>query len=321
MQAIVQTQYGSPDKLQLQEVEKPSPQANEVLVKIHAAAANPADWHMIRGKPFFIRFQAGFPKPKHPIPGFDFAGTIEAVGSGVTQFKPGDAVFGEVLNGAFADYVCATPDQIVLKPANVSFEQAAAAPMVGFTAIQGLRDSGHLQPGQKVLINGASGGIGTFAVQYAKSVGAEVTGVCSTRNLDLVRSIGADQVVDYTQDDFTRTTYDLIFDTVGNRSAAHYKRALNPNGRCVVAGFTSLGHLLIQVFLLGSWFSRTGSRKIGNMGVAQPNQQDLLVIKDLLEAGKVVPVIDQTYPLNQTAAAIRHLETGHARGKVIIMMG
>ncbi|HEX3052066.1 MAG TPA: NAD(P)-dependent alcohol dehydrogenase [Aggregatilineaceae bacterium] len=320
MQAIVQTQYGSPEVLHLQEVEKPSPQEHEVLVKIHAAAANPADWHMIRGKPFFIRFTAGFPKPKHPIPGFDFAGIIEAVGSGVTQFKPGDEVFGEVSNGAFADYVCATPDQIVLKPANVSFEQAAAAPMVGFTAIQGLRDTGRIQSGQKVLINGASGGIGTFAVQYAKSVGAQVTGVCSTRNLDLVRSIGADHVVDYTQDDFTKTTYDLIFDTVGNRSAAHYKRALNPNGRCVVAGFTTMPHMLFQIMVLGSLLSATGSRKIGGMGVARPNQQDLLLIKDLLEAGKVVPVIDKTYPLSQTAAAIRHLETGHARGKVIITM-
>ena len=230
MKAITYTQYGSPDVLQFIEVEKPAPKDNEVLVKVHAAATNPYDWHMLRGEPFFARFVMGFPKPKNRILGADFAGTVEAVGSSVTQFKPGDAVFGEVGAGAFAELVCVAQDQVALKPANSSFEEAAAVPMVGYTAIQGLRDYGHLQAGQKVLINGASGGIGTFAVQYARSVGAEVTGVCSTRNVELVRSIGADHVVDYTQEDFSKTgqRYDLIFDTVSNRSAADYRRALTP---------------------------------------------------------------------------------------------
>ncbi|MBN1202814.1 MAG: NAD(P)-dependent alcohol dehydrogenase [Anaerolineae bacterium] len=320
MKAIVYTQYGSPDVLQLTEVEKPTPKADEVLIKVHAAAANPADWHLIRGKPFFVRFEAGFPKPKNTIPGLDIAGRVEAVGSGVTQFQPGDEVFGSLGAGGFAEYASVPENGIVLKPADCSFEEAASVPCVGFTALQGLRDYGHIQAGQKVLINGASGGVGTFAVQYARSVGAEVTGVCSTRNLDLVRSIGADHVVDYTQEDFTRTgqRYDLIFCAVGNRSASAYKRALNPNGRCVVTGFTTLAHLIVQVVLLGSWVSRTSNKKIGLMGVAQPNQQDLLVIKNLLETGKVAPVIDRRYPLSETADAIRYLEAGHARGKVII---
>lgn len=324
MKAMVCTRYGSPDVLQLQEVEKPTPKDNQVLVKIHATSANPADWHLMRGEPFIFRFLGlGFPKPKQPILGIDIAGRVEAVGSSVTQFKPGDEVFGSVSAGGFAEYAAAPENTLVLKPAKVSFEEAASTPVVGFTALQGLRDYAHLQAGQKVLINGASGGVGSFAVQYAKSAGAEVTGVCSTRNLDLVRSMGADHVIDYTQEDFTRTGqhYDLIFCAVGNRSAADYKRALNPNGICAIAGFTTMAHLLFQAVVMGTWLSKTGTQKIGLMGVAKQNQKDLLVIKELLETGKVVPVIDQRYPLSETAEAIRYLETRHARGKVVITMG
>lgn len=319
MKAIVCTKYGPPDVLQLKEVEKPTPRDNEILVRVHVAAANPADWHLMRAKPFFVRLGNGFLKPKNPIPGLDMAGRVEAVGSSVTQFQPGDAVFGCV-TGAFAEYVLARECDLALKPANLSFEQAAAVPVVAFTALQGLRDTGQIQSGQRVLVNGASGGVGTFAVQLATHFGAEVTGVCSTRNLDLVRSIGADHVVDYTREDFTRTgqRYDLLFDAVGNRSAAAYKRALAPNGRCVVAGFTTLSHLLVQVVLLGTWVSRTSSQKILLMGESKPDQDDLRFVKELLDTGKVVPVIDRRYPLSETADAIRYLETGHARGKVII---
>jgi NADPH:quinone reductase-like Zn-dependent oxidoreductase len=320
MKAIVYTKYGSPDVLQFTEIAKPTPKDNEVLVKVHAAAANPSDWHLMRGTPFFVRFEAGFPKPKNPILGVDIAGRVEAVGSSVSQLQPDDEVFGGIPPGGFAEYVSVPEHTLALKPANLSFEAAAAVPGVAFTALQGLRDHGQIQAGQKVLINGASGGVGTFAVQYAKSVGAEVTGVCSTRNLDMVRSLGADYVIDYTQEDFARNSqrYDLIFCAVGNRSAADYKRALSPNGRCVVTGFTTLAHMLIQVTFLGSWVSRTGSKKIGHMGTAVPNQKDLVYIKELLEASKVVPVIDRCYPLSETADAIRYLEAGHARGKVVI---
>lgn len=319
MKAIVYTKYGSPDVLQLKEVEKITPKDSEALVKIHAASANPIDWHLIRGKPFFARFSSGFLKPKNPIPGIDIAGRVEVVGNSVTQFQPGDEVFGCV-TGAFAEYVAACENDLALKPTNLLFEQAAAIPVVAFTALQGLRDYGHIQAGQKVLINGASGGVGTFAVQIAKSFGTEVTGVCSTRNLDLVRSIGADHVVDYTREDFTLTgqRYDLIFCAMGNRSALAYKRALSPNGKCVMTGFTTMSHLLIRVLFLGSLLSMTGSKKIAMMGVAKPNQKDLLFVKELLEAGKVVPVIDRCYLLSETADAIRYLEKGHARGKVII---
>jgi NADPH:quinone reductase-like Zn-dependent oxidoreductase len=319
VKAIVYTKYGPPDVLQLKEVEKPAPNDNEVLVKVHAASANPLDWHSLRGKPFLVRLTSGLRKPKNTRLGADIAGRVEAVGSTVRQFQPGDDVFG-MSAGSFAEYVCASEDALALKPANISFEEAAATPVVAFTALQGLRDTGQIQAGQKVLINGASGGVGTFAVQIAKSYGTEVTGVCSTRNMDMVRSIGADHVIDYTQEDFTRNGqgYDLIYDAVGNRSASAYKRALNLNGICVVAGFTTMAHMLFQVMLLGSWASKTGSKKIGGMGVANSNQKDLLFIRELLEAGKVVPVIDRRYPLNETAEAIRYLEAGHAQGKVII---
>jgi NADPH:quinone reductase-like Zn-dependent oxidoreductase len=322
MKAIVYTKYGSPDVLQLKEVEKPTPKDNEVLVEVHAASANPADWHRMRGAPFLVRLEDGLRRPNNSMLGADIAGRVEAVGKNAAQFQPGDDVFGDISAcgwGGFAEYVSVPEEALALKPTNLSFEEAAAAPLVAFTALQGLRDHGHIQAGQKVLINGASGGIGTFAVQYAKSVGTEVTGVCSTRNLDMVRSIGADHVIDYTQEDFTRNgqPYDLLFDTVGNRSVADYKRALSPNGICVVAGFTTLVQL-VQVMILGTWVSKTGHKKIGHMGSAVPNQTDLVTIKELLETGKVVPVIDRRYPLSETADAIRYLEAGHARGKVII---
>jgi NADPH:quinone reductase-like Zn-dependent oxidoreductase len=322
MKAIVYTEYGSPDVLHLKEIEQPIPNANEVLIKVHAASANPADWHLMRAEPFLARLANGLRKPKHTMLGADVAGRIEAIGRNVTQFQVGDDVFGcMALNelGSFAEHVCASEDVLALKPDKITFEQAAAVPLAAFTALQGLRDKGQIKSGQKVLINGASGGVGTFAVQIAKSFGTEVTGVCSTRNLDMVRSIGADHVIDYTQTDFTRNgqQYDLIFDAVGNRSVSDYQRALSPNGICAVAGFTSLSRLF-QVILLGVWVSKTGSKKIGLMKTANPNKRDLLFIKELLEAGKVIPVIDRRYALSEVPAAIRYLEEGHARGKVVI---
>jgi len=318
VKAIVYTTYGSPDVLQLKDVEKPTPKDNQVLVKVHAASANPADWHLMRAEPFLARLANGLLKPKNTRLGADVAGRVEAVGRNVTRFQAGDDVFGELpLNelGSFAEYVCVSEELLALKPAKLTFEQAAAVPLAAFTALQGLRNKGQIQPGQTVLINGASGGVGTFAVQIAKSFGTEVTGVCSTRNLDMVRSIGADHVIDYTQADFTKSgqRYDLIFDAVGNRSVSDLKRALNPNGICAVAGFTSLSRLF-QIMLLGG-------KRVGMMETAEANQKDLVFIKELLEAGKVVPVIDRRYPLRETAEAIRYLEAGHARGKVIITVG
>ena len=322
MKAIVYHKYGSPDVLELEEVQKPTPKDDEVLVKVHAGSVNPADWHLLRADPFLARLEVGLLKPKNKVLGSDIAGRVEAVGNKVTHFQPGDEVFGDKFQcgwGGFAEYVAVTENRIALKPANLTFEAAAAVPLAAFTALQGLRDKGQIQSGQKVLINGASGGVGTFAVQIAKSFGAEVTGVCSTRNLDMVRSIGADHVIDYTQEDFTRNgqTYDLILDAVGNRSVSDYKRILSPKGICVIAGFTTLSRLFEHVFL-GLWASRTGSKKIGIMGTVKPNKKDLVFMKELLESGKVVPVIDGRYPLSETAEAIRHLEEGHAQGKVVI---
>ena len=325
MKAIVYTRYGAPDVLELKEVEKPTPRDHEVLVKIHAASANPADWHTMRATPFLARLVNGFFKPKNPRLGADVAGRVEAVGRTVTQFQVGDDVFGGLsLNemGSFAEYVCAGEDAVVLKPAKMTFEQVAAVPLAAFTALQGLRDKGQIQPGQKVLINGASGGVGTFAVQIAKSFGAEVTGVCSARNMDMVRSIGADHVIDYTREDFTQhgqhgPPYDLIYCAVGNRSITDYQRALAPEGVCVIAGFTSL-RLMFEHMVLGPRRSKAGGRRVGLMGTMKPNKKDLVFVKELLEAGKVVPVIDRCYPLSETAEAIRYLETGHARGKVVI---
>lgn len=322
MKAIVYTEYGSPDVLQFKEVEKPTPKDNEVLVKIHAASANPADWHTMRATPFLARLVNGFFKPRNPRLGADLAGRVEAVGRAVTQFQVGDDVFGCLsLNemSSFAEYVCAREDVFVLKPASITFEQAAAVPLAAFTALQGLRDKGQIQSGQKVLINGASGGVGMFAVQIARFFGAEVTGVCSTRNLDMVRSIGGDHVIDYTREDFTSSGqhYDLIYCAVGNRSISDYQRALAPQGTCVIAGFTSL-RLLFEYMILGPRRSRVGGKQVGLMPTMKPNQKDLAFLKELLETGKVVPVIDRCYPLGEAAEAIRYLETGRARGKVII---
>lgn len=320
MKAMVYTNYGSPDVLQLKEVDKPVPKDNELLIKIKATGVNPADWHLLRGEPFLARLEAGLFKPKNAILGIDIAGQVEAVGKAVTGFQPGDEVFGDCgWGGGFAEYVCVTEKNVVPKPANISFEQAGAISVAAITALQGLRDKGQIQAGQKVLVNGASGGVGTFAVQLAKYFGGEVTGVCSTRNLEMVRSIGADHVIDYTREDFTQNgaQYDLLFDAVGNRSVSEYQRALSPRGICVVAGFTTLSRLF-QLMLLGAWVSKTGSKQVGSMGTAQSNKQDLLFLKELLETGKVTPVIDRRYPLPEVPAAIRYLEAGHARGKVVI---
>ncbi len=321
MKAIVYTKYGPPDVLQLEEVATPTPNDNEVLIKVQAASANPLDWHRMRGEPFLVRLGEGFLKPKNPKLGADIAGRVEAVGSKVTEFKPGDEVFGEIGSGGFAEYACASEKLLVPKPAGTTFEAAAAVPVAALTALQGLRDTGRIRAGQKVLVNGASGGVGTFAVQLAKSFGAEVTGVCSTRNLDMVRRVGADHVVDYTREDFTRNgqQYDLIYDAVGNRSVLAYKRALTPQGICVVAGFTTLPRLF-EHMLLGPLMSKAGGKKVGSMGVARVDKQDLLFIKELLETGKVIPVIDRRYPLGEVPEAIRYLEEGHARGKVVITL-
>jgi NADPH:quinone reductase-like Zn-dependent oxidoreductase len=321
MQAIVYTRYGTPDVLQLKEVEKPIPKDGEVLVKVHAASVNALDWHYMRGKPFLIRISGtGLRTPKDPRLGVDLAGRVEAVGSKVTQFQVGDEVFG-MGSGAFADYACAREDAVVVKPTTMTFEASAAVPIAALTALQGLRDKGHIQPGQHVLINGASGGVGTFAVQIAKSFGAEVTAVCGTRNAEMARSLGADHVIDYTQEDFTKNgqRYDLILAVNGYHPIFAYRRALRPTGVYVLVGASNehLMRAMRQTMLLGPVISRTGRRKMHNF-LAKPTQKDLLVLTALLEAGKVVPVIDRRYPLSETAEAIRYLEEGHARGKVVI---
>jgi 2-desacetyl-2-hydroxyethyl bacteriochlorophyllide A dehydrogenase len=324
MKAIVCTKYGPPDVLQLKEVAKPTPKDNEVLVKIHAASVNPADWHLLRGKPFLVRLMSfGLLKPKNKILGADVAGRVEAVGRNVEQFRPGDEVFGDISGcglGAFAEYVCVPENALAVKPANVSFEEAAAVPLAAFTALHGLRDKGQIQPGQKVLINGAGGGVGTFAVQLAKSFGAEVTGVCSTGKLDMVRSIGADQVIDYTQEDFTKNGehYDLILDAAAYRSIFDYERVLSPKGIYVMVGGSMAA--LFQAILLGPWISMTGNKKMRFLS-SKPNKKDLVFLRELLEAGKVKPVIDRRYPLSEVAEALRYLEEGHARGKVVIALG
>jgi NADPH:quinone reductase-like Zn-dependent oxidoreductase len=322
MKAIVYTKYGPPDVLELKEVEKPVPKDNQVLIKVYAASVNPAELHLLRADPFVTRFYSGLLTPKSTILGADISGRVESVGRNIKQFHIGDEVFGDLSHcgwGGFAQYVCAPENALGLKPANISFGEAAAVPLAAIAALQGLRNKGKIKQGQKVLINGASGGVGTFAVQIAKSFGTEVTGVCSTRNLDLVRSIGADHVIDYTQLDFTRNGqhYDLIFDAVGNRSVSDCKRALSPIGICAIAGFTTFSHLL-WVMILGSWVSITGSKKIGLMDTAKPNHKDLAFIKELIEAGKVKPVIDRRYPLSEVAEAFRYLEKKHAHGKVVI---
>jgi len=323
MKAIIYEKYGPPDVLQLTEVEKPTPKDDEVLVKVQAASLNAGDWHALRGTPFLQRLESGFPKPKYKILGADVAGQVEAVGANANRFQPGDEVYGDLYwcgFGAFTEYVCVPEDSLALKPANITFEAAAAVPQAAFTALHALRDQGQIQLGQKVLVNGASGGVGTFAVQIAKAFGAEVTGVCSTRNLEMVRSIGADQVIDYTQVDFTQNKrqYDLIVDIAANHSLSDLKRVLTPLGICVIVGFSTLGHML-KVTLLGPLISKTGGKKLG-MLIPEENKQDLADMKELLETGKVVPVIDRCYSFNEIPEAMRYLEEGHARGKLVIKM-
>jgi NADPH:quinone reductase-like Zn-dependent oxidoreductase len=319
MKAIVRTKYGSPDVLQLKEAEKLTPTDNQVLVKVHAASVNKADLYFLRG-PFLVRLMGvGLLKPKNKILGADIAGRVEAVGRNVKQFQPGDEVFGWCGRGGFAEYVCAREDALVLKPANVTFEEAAAVSVAAITALQGLR-KGHVQPGQKVLINGASGGVGTYTVQIAKSFGAEVTAVCSTKNLDNALSMGADYVIDYTQEDFTKSgqRYDLIIAANGYHSILDYRHALSPKGICVTTGGSMAQ--IFQAMLLGPLISLIGSKKMGSMGIAKINQKDLVLVKELLEAGKVVPVIDRRYTLIEVPEAIRYFEEGHAKGKVVIAM-
>jgi NADPH:quinone reductase-like Zn-dependent oxidoreductase len=320
MKAIVYTKYGSPDVLQLKDVEKPMPKDDEVLIKIHAASVNAYDWHFLTADIFLIRIMGGgLLRPRNTRLGADIAGRVEAVGRNVKQFKPGDEIFGMV-RGGFAEYACAPENALVLKPSNLSFEEAAAVPMAAITALQGLRDIGQIQPGQKVLINGASGGVGTFAVQIAKLFGTEVTAVCSTRNLDQARSIGADHIIDYTKEDFTKNgqKYYLVLAANGYHSLSAYKRALTSRGIYVMAG-GSMAQIL-QAMLMGSWMSETGGKKMGGVS-AKRNQKDLAFLKDLVEADKVVPVIDRRYPLSEAAEALRYLGEGHARGKVVITVG
>jgi NADPH:quinone reductase-like Zn-dependent oxidoreductase len=322
MKAIVCTKYGSPDVLQLQEVAKPAPKDDEVLIKIHAASLNSRDWRLMRANPFFMRLvPGGLLQPKNKILGADLAGRVEAVGSNVKQFKAGDEVFGFLPSasgrGTLAEYVCAKEDAVTLKPVNLSFEQAAAVPLAAMIALQGLRDKGNIQPGQKVLIHGASGGVGTFAVQIAKSFGAEVTGVCSTRNLEMVRSIGADHVIDYKKEDFTKNglQYDLILAVNGYHPISDYLRALGPEGTYVVAGGSMFQ--LLQAVSNRKRISKTGGKKIYVASLVQ-SHKDLIFIKELLESGKVMPVIDGCYPLSKTREAFWYFEKVHPKGKVVI---
>ncbi len=317
MKAIASPKYGPPEVLQLREVEKPAPDGNQVLMEVHAASLNPAESHMRKGE-LMARLFSGLFRPKETMLGADIAGRVEAVGGNVTRFKPGDEVFGRKAPNGLAEYVCASENALALRPANMTFEQAAAIPVAAITALQSLRDAGQIQPGQNVLINGASGGVGTFTVQIAKTFGAHVTGVCSTRNLDLVRSLGADRVIDYTREDFTRNGqhYELVVDNVGNHSISDYARALSPRGICVVVGYTSL-FLLLQHLVLGRVISGVGNKKIGMM-LAHIRKNDLILLKEMMEAGKVAPVIDRCYPLGEVPEAFRYLEEGHARGKVVI---
>ena len=318
MKAIVRTQYGPPDVLQFTEVAKPTPADDEVLIKLCAASVNPLDVFQLRGAPL-IRSIPGLRTPKQQVLGCDIAGRVEAVGKQVKQFQPGDEVFGVTgfAGGGFAEYVCATEDKLALKPANSSFEDAAAVPIAAITALQGLRDKGRIQRGHKVLVDGASGGVGTFAVQIAKSFGAEVTAVCSTKKVDTARSIGADHVIDYTREDFTQSgqRYDLILAANAYHSIFDYRRALSQDGIYVLAG--GGGVQILQAMLLGPLLSRMGSKKM-RFFIAKINQKDLVLLKDLLAAGKVVPIIDRRYPLSGVAEALRYLGEGHAQGKVVI---
>src|SRR5215218_4945679 len=335
MKAIVQEKYGSPyDVLNLKDLDKPTVKEEEVLVRVHSASVHPDVWHLVRGLPHVLRLMgAGLLKPKHPVPGTDMAGHVESVGKNVTQFQQGDEVFGESVRGhqwhnggAYAEYVSVPEDQLALKPAGITFEQAAAVPTSGLIALQGLREHGQLQPGQKVLINGAGGGVGAIAVQLAKAYGAEVTGVDSTRKLDMVRSLGADQVIDYTQEDFTQSgeRYDLILDVPGNHSLSECRRALTPEGTYVLIGHDHFG-------VSGGWWLGSLPRffklvvmspfvsQLPDLNFSMPSKKDsMAVLREFIEAGKITPVIDRTYPLSEVPEAIRYLEEGHVQGKVVI---
>ena len=337
MKAAVCSRYGPPEVVQIKDVEKPIPKDNEVLIEVRAASVNPLDGGSMKGRPYVVRIMTGLRKPKITRPGVDLAGRVEAFGREVTQFKPGDEVFGVCVSdpqasgtavwahrqGSFAEYVCAPESTLVIKPDNVTFEQAASVPVAAFTALQGLRDKGQIQPGQKVLINGAAGGVGTLAVQIAKSFGAEITGVCSTRNADMVRSIGADHVIDYTQEDFTNRgqRYDLIFDCVGNHSLSACRRALNPKGRYIMVGdLSGRGMISLLARLTAALTLSPFVSQALVTFLARPNKGDLIVMHDLMKAGKVRPVIDKSYRLSEVPEAIRYLEQRHARGKVVITL-
>jgi NADPH:quinone reductase-like Zn-dependent oxidoreductase len=322
MQAIVRDRYGSPDVLALQDVDRPVPKADEVLVRVHAASANPRDWHVLRGLPHIVRLMGyGLRKPKHRVLGSDVAGQVEAVGQDVRGFRPGDEVFADAVTGGFAEYACVAEAFLARKPTNLTFEQAAAVPLAALTALQGLRDVGQVQPGQQVLIVGASGGVGTFAVQIAKSFGAVVTGVCSPRNVELVRSLGADHMIDYTRQDFTAggQRYDLIFQLAGTHSAADCRRALTTNGTLVLSSGDSSGRWIgpVDRILAAVALSCVVPQRLRPL-TAKRSTADLQVLKALIEAGKVRPVIDRTYSLHDVPDALRYVEEGHARGKVVI---
>ena len=314
MKAMVYTHYGTPDDLELQDIEQPLVGENDVLVRVCAASLNWLDWHFLTGAPLMVRLMAGLFKPKHNVLGIDVAGRVEAVGKTVTRFEQGDEVFGACSHGCYAEFVCVPEDQLVLKPGNLTFEEAAAVPGAATPALQALRDAGRMQPGQKVLINGASGGLGTFAVQIARLLGAEVTGVCSTKNIEMVRSIGAQHVIDYTQSDFTQgdQRYDLIFDAVAKCTFKACQRVLNPGGIYVTTLFSP------GLALKSSWTSLLGGQQMMPLPPKQPTQKDLVYLKELLENGALTPIIDRTYPLNELPLALRYLDNGHVRGKVVI---
>jgi NADPH:quinone reductase-like Zn-dependent oxidoreductase len=320
MKAIVYHQYGSPDVLKLEEVEKPTSKDNEVLIKIHAASVNLSDWEGLRGKPLYARM-GGLLTPGNKILGSDIAGTVEAVGKNARRFKPGDEVFGLMLNygGGFAEYACKSEKALALKPAGMTFEQAAAIPQAAFIALQGIREKGQVKQGQKVLINGAGGGAGSLAIQLAKLAGAEVTGVDNAEKLELMRSLGATRVIDYRKEDFTKNgqQYDLILDMVAYRSVFAYKRSLAPDGKCFVVGGSLVTFL--QILLFGSWIGRSAGKKI-SMLLVLPTQKDLASITELYESGKVLPVIDKVFPFSETPEAIRYLGEGHVKGKIVITL-
>ena len=327
MKAIVYRNFGSPDILKCEEIDKPAPGDNQVLIKVCAASLNPLDWKLMKGGPLLVRILLGLGKPKVKRPGVDVAGRVETVGRNITQFKPGEGVFGTCV-GAFAEYATSQSasglkSALVRKPDNVTFEQAAAAPVAALTALQGLRDKGRIQPGHKVLVNGAAGGVGTFAVQIARAFGATVTGVCSTRNVDMVRSIGADRVIDYTQEDFTQSGehYDLFFDCIGNHSLSACRRVLNPKGMLIMVGAPNDGSMSgLLARLIGALALSPFVRQKMVFFIAKVNEADLTIVSEFMASGKVTPVIDKRYKLSETVEAFRYAEKGHARGKVVITL-